>query len=223
MRRLFALLPLVLLAACLPLSPGRAIQVTGLAQTSAAILTQTRAAITATPAPSSTPRPSDPPPPTYTAPPPSATATVEVAGDLPATSVIATTAPDAAATPTPVNPVDCTNDSDFVRDVSVPDGSAFAPGIGFSKTWRLKNSGTCTWTLDYTIVFNSGDPLGPRRSFPLVVPVAPGQESDITINLLTPDLPGVYTSQWQLADPSGERFGTQPFTQIRVVLPTQAP
>jgi len=35
----------------------------------------------------------------------------------------------------------------FISDVTVPDGTTFAPGATFTKTWRLKNSGTCTWTL----------------------------------------------------------------------------
>ena len=34
----------------------------------------------------------------------------------------------------------------FVSDLTVPDGSSFAPGATFTKTWRLKTIGTCTWT-----------------------------------------------------------------------------
>ena len=34
----------------------------------------------------------------------------------------------------------------FVRDVTVPDGTTFLPGATFTKTWRLKNAGTCTWS-----------------------------------------------------------------------------
>ena len=48
----------------------------------------------------------------------------------------------------------------FVKDVTVPDGTGFAPGEIFVKTWRLKNRGTCTWTPDYMLVFTSGDWLG---------------------------------------------------------------
>ena len=41
----------------------------------------------------------------------------------------------------------------FITDVTVPDGTQFAPGEVFTKTWRLKNIGTCTWTPDYDIAF----------------------------------------------------------------------
>src|SRR5512143_3278895 len=34
----------------------------------------------------------------------------------------------------------------FVADVTVPDGTSYAPGTTFTKTWRLKNIGSCTWT-----------------------------------------------------------------------------
>ena len=33
----------------------------------------------------------------------------------------------------------------FIKDVSIPDGSVFAP-VPPSKTWRMRNSGTCTWS-----------------------------------------------------------------------------
>ncbi|HGJ66308.1 TPA: hypothetical protein ENS27_13160, partial [bacterium] len=41
----------------------------------------------------------------------------------------------------------------FVADVTVPDGTSFAPGAAFIKTWRLKNIGTCTWTGKYGLSF----------------------------------------------------------------------
>ena len=33
----------------------------------------------------------------------------------------------------------------FVADVTIPDGTNFAPGTAFKKTWRLKNIGTNAW------------------------------------------------------------------------------
>ncbi len=41
----------------------------------------------------------------------------------------------------------------FVTDVTVPDGSIYPPGATFTKTWRLKNIGTCTWTPSYSMVY----------------------------------------------------------------------
>src|SRR5574338_1618752 len=59
-----------------------------------------------------------------------------------------------AAPPTPV----C-DQAQFVRDVTIPDGTVFAPGATFTKTWRIKNAGTCTWS-GYSLVFDSGDSMG---------------------------------------------------------------
>ena len=47
----------------------------------------------------------------------------------------------------------------FVSDLTVPDGSSFAPGAAFTKTWRLMNIGTCTWKTSYKIVWAGGDRL----------------------------------------------------------------
>jgi hypothetical protein len=62
----------------------------------------------------------------------------------------------------------------FVADVTVPDGTLFSPGTSFVKTWRLKNSGTCTWTTAYTLVWAGDDAIGAPGSVKLPVSVAPG-------------------------------------------------
>src|SRR5690349_5782138 len=56
-------------------------------------------------------------------------------------------------TPT-VGPAIC-DKVQFVADVTVPDGTNFPPKATFTKTWRLKNIGSCTWTTSYQIVFFS--------------------------------------------------------------------
>jgi len=40
----------------------------------------------------------------------------------------------------------------FVSDLTAPDGSSFATGSAFTKTWRLMNAGTCTWNASYNLV-----------------------------------------------------------------------
>src|SRR5512134_2558781 len=44
----------------------------------------------------------------------------------------------------------------FVSDVSYPDGSTVALGSTFTKIWRIRNTGTCTWNTSYALVFVSG-------------------------------------------------------------------
>lgn len=95
----------------------------------------------------------------------------------------------------------------FVSDLTVPDGSTFAPGAGFTKTWRLMNIGTCTWTTAYSLVWAGGDSLGASAAIPLPVDVPPGQMLDISVNLVAPVSGGHYRSLFKLSNPSGGQFG----------------
>ncbi|MCE7858932.1 MAG: hypothetical protein DYG86_03985 [Chloroflexi bacterium CFX2] len=94
----------------------------------------------------------------------------------------------------------------FIADVTVRDGTAFAPGIGFSKTWRLKNVGTCTWT-NYSIMFDSGEKMGGPDSALIPASVAPGQTVDITLALTSPTTAGTYRGYWKLKNNTGVPFG----------------
>lgn len=96
----------------------------------------------------------------------------------------------------------------FIKDVNFPDGTILAPGETFTKTWRLKNRGTCTWTPDYTLVYNSGAQMGETTTARLSNYVAPGQTVDISITLTAPASAGSYTGYWMLRNPSGALFGT---------------
>ena len=95
----------------------------------------------------------------------------------------------------------------FVADVTVPDGTRFLPGARFTKTWRLKNTGTCDWTRDYELVFDSGDRLGGAYQIELGRSVLPGKTVDITVVLVAPKDPGEYTGYWLLRNEEGEEFG----------------
>ena len=113
-------------------------------------------------------------------------------------------------TPTPtktgtVQPNACDR-AQFIADVSVPDGQSFAPGIGFSKTWRLKNVGTCTWT-NYSIMFDTGEKMSGPDSALIPASVAPGQTVDITLQLTSPTTQGTYRGYWKLKNNTGVPFG----------------
>ena len=95
----------------------------------------------------------------------------------------------------------------FVSDVTVPDGTVFAPGQSFTKTWRLKNNGTCTWNTGYSVVFSSGEQMGGPASVNLPNQVAPGQTVDISLNLTAPANPGTYRGYWLLKNSAGNLFG----------------
>jgi hypothetical protein len=95
-------------------------------------------------------------------------------------------------------------------DVTVPDGTVFAPGEIFSKTWRIINDGTCTWTRMYALVFFSGSSLNATQVNYLPAEVPPGGVIDLTVELEAPQDSGVYQSNWMLSDADGELFGLGP-------------
>jgi hypothetical protein len=119
---------------------------------------------------------------------------------LPSTPV---SAPTAGAAP----PAAKCDRASFISDVTVPDGTVFTPGQSFTKTWRLKNSGTCAWNTGYSLVFYSGELMSGPASSALPTPVAPGQTADISVNLIAPANPGSYRGYWMLKNPAGTTFG----------------
>ena len=116
--------------------------------------------------------------------------------------------PTSTPAPTPSAPTaECYDQSAFVQDVSIPDNTLMKPGQSFVKTWRLRNSGTCTWTQDYALVFAGGDHLGGPTSAPLPRTVAPGEIVDLSVSLVAPAANGTYQSRWLLRNEKGSSFG----------------
>ncbi len=95
----------------------------------------------------------------------------------------------------------------FVSDVTYPDGSTVARGGTFTKIWRIKNTGTCTWNTSYAIVYASGEKFGAPNAVALPGSTGPGQTVDIPVNLTAPNNTGNYTGYWKLRNASGVLFG----------------
>jgi len=95
----------------------------------------------------------------------------------------------------------------FVADVTVPDGTFYAPGTTFTKTWRLRNIGNCTWTTSYALVFDSGEQMSAPSSVSFPTNVAPGQTVDLTVEMKAPSSNGHYISYWKLRNASNIIFG----------------
>lgn len=155
---------------------------------------------------------------------PTAGADAQTDTPLPTTTTTSTTqaATQPAATNTPV----C-NQASFVSDVTIDDNTNITVNKAFTKTWRLRNVGTCTWTSGYQLVFDSGDKMsGPDSQQLTNGTVAPGQTIDVSVNLTAPSSPGTYKGNWKLKDPNGVIFGlsTGPFwVQIKAVASAEWP
>ncbi len=101
------------------------------------------------------------------------------------------------------------------------DGATFSPGESFTKSWRLKNSGTCTWNSAYKVVYYSGDNISGAGTSKLANSTAPGEVMDITYNFKAPSTPGTYQIFFKLQDNEGVNFA-QFWVQFKVSSPSFA-
>lgn len=118
-------------------------------------------------------------------------------------------------------PVTRCDAASFVSDVTYPDGSTVAPGGSFTKIWRIRNTGTCSWNTSYALVYVSGEKFGAANAVSLPGNVAPGQTVDIPVNLTAPNRGGSYIGYWKLRNASGTLFGVGTgdasiYTDIRI-------
>ena len=153
------------------------------------------------------------------------TATTEtlVATALPSDTPVPTL-PPAAATNTPIP---C-NWASFVKDVTYPDDTAVPAGTVFTKTWRIKNNGSCNWTSGYVLLFDSGDQMNaPATGTVTSGTVTPGATVDISVNLTAPASPGTYRGKFKLRSPDNIVFGINANAQgpfwVQIVVPAPTP
>ncbi len=107
------------------------------------------------------------------------------------------------------------NNSLYVSDVTIPDGTVMAPGQAFVKTWKFQNSGTCAWTSDYQIVYTSGKAMSGSTTA-IGKAVSSGSTVNVSVSMTAPTSVGTYTGNWRLADASGSFFGAYVYVQIEV-------
>ncbi len=90
-------------------------------------------------------------------------------------------------------------------DVNIPDNTTMSPGQEFTKTWKIKNIGACTWGEGYKMVYSYGDKMAGVAQ-PLGAAIAPNQEVEVSVQFKAPDLPGTYFSVWTLQNAKGIPF-----------------
>jgi hypothetical protein len=96
----------------------------------------------------------------------------------------------------------------FITDVTIPDGTAIAPGQAFTKTWRVSNTGTCAWTATYQVIFLYGDSMSGKATA-IGKAVKPGETVDVSVALIGPAAgTGNITGTWRLSNDKAQPFGT---------------
>jgi len=166
--------------------------------------------------------PTNPPPPTFDATSIAVTqsAATQQAQVTPSPVITSTVTPSASEvalpTLTPALPVGQDN-SVFTGKETIPDGTDFAPGAKFTKSWQFMNTGQTTWTTAYSLVFVNGDQMGGAASVPLKIEVQAGRVVDVSVELTAPEKTGSYKGNWRLRNASGQSFGDIVYVQIDVV------
>lgn len=103
-----------------------------------------------------------------------------------------------------------------VRDVTIPDNTPMVPGQTFTKTWLVKNSGTCTWETGFKFVFTGGDAMG-GTTLVLDKTVVPGTEIELSINMTAPTTKsGAVRGNWHMSTAGGVYFGDEQYVIIIV-------
>ena len=120
--------------------------------------------------------------------------------------VTVTVSPTASLTVT-LTPAACLNDAAYLSDVTIPDKTQIAPGEAFTKTWAVRNTGTCDWSPGYKLLYVRSAQMGGPAAVVISDTVAAGDSTEISVPLIAPTKPGQYTGVWQLADVGGIPFG----------------
>ncbi|MGA9532300.1 MAG: NBR1-Ig-like domain-containing protein [Anaerolineales bacterium] len=133
-----------------------------------------------------------------------------------------TPVPTATNTPAPTNTVAATTAPTsscygltFVSDVTIPDNTNMTPGQKFTKTWRVRNSGSCAWDSGFKFNFTGGEAMG-GSSVTLGSAVQPGKETELSISLTAPSTAGTYRGNWRMTTSTGTYFGDEVYVLIVV-------
>ena len=100
----------------------------------------------------------------------------------------------------------CQDSAQYIDDDGI-DGTTYAPNTPFTKSWTLKNTGSCTWD-SHTLVYQVSGPFMTQQPGYFIVPqgqtVAPGQTVNISIGMTSPTQNGNYKSYWGLKNEDGQ-------------------
>lgn len=153
-----------------------------------------------------------------------------VTSTLPPTNIVmtspATITPSPAPTTgaaIPTKDASCQISAVLLEDVTIPDNSRVPAGQVFTKTWRLRNTGTCPWQ-GFVVHYASGERMNAPASVS-VPEVSSGRTVDISVDLTAPIVDGIYTTYFSLQSGNGETIaiGTEKSFYAKVIVGAQTP
>lgn len=112
------------------------------------------------------------------------------------------------ATPTPSQTTQSECYQASLASETIPDGKNYNPGQAFTKTWTLKNTGSCDWTSNFDVVFVTGDSMDAPASMQLTSgTVKPGESVVVSMDLEAPYAAGTHRGEFKLRNANGVLFG----------------
>ena len=112
----------------------------------------------------------------------------------------------------------CTDQLNFVSDLTFPDGTVVDPSSTIDKRWEVDNSGSCNWDEKYKLRQIAGPDLGSLKEQALY-PARSGSRATIRIVVTAPAEAGKYHLVWQAINPAGQPFGDPIYMDIVVSKP----
>ena len=106
----------------------------------------------------------------------------------------------------PDDTAECTFDAELVEDIAIENSSDISAQDEFTKTWRVKNIGTCEWDKDVELAFVSGDSIEQGQTED-IINTKKDESINVSVNLTAPSVAGTYQAIWKLTDNEGSEFG----------------
>ena len=103
----------------------------------------------------------------------------------------------------------------YVSDVTVPDNTTMAAGQKFTKTWRVRNNGSCAWPVGSKLNFTGGEAMS-GSALTLEDAVDTGDEVELSVDMTAPSSTGTHRGNWRMSNPNGASFGDEVYVLIRV-------
>jgi hypothetical protein len=88
-------------------------------------------------------------------------------------------------------------------------------GQTFTKTWKVRNAGTCAWDAGFKFAFTGGDAMG-GTTYTVPSSVAAGAVVDISVPMTAPNKTGTIRGNWRMSTASGTFFGDEVYVQITI-------
>ena len=122
-------------------------------------------------------------------------------------TVIPTATPTNTPLPTSSSGLPCNRAN--LETKSIADGTVIHINQTFIQTFRIKNTGSCTWDHNYELRFVDGDLLGAGASITMVPvgTIPTWGYAMVDVHMKAPANPGDYKGYWMIKAANGEIFG----------------